>query len=419
MARVDVTAADPASPWNVQLYQVNLPLTAGSPVTVRFQARASQARSVGVAVNGTSFYLPSVALTTGWQTYSYTFTPTTALTAALTFNFAQATGAVWLDGVAVSQEGAAQPPAPSPTPTPTATPTPTPKPSPTPTATPAPSGSIMLGVTNHPAPWDMTALSQFEQHAGKGVAIVSYFIGYEPNNPPERDRLAAIQAQGKVPMITWEWHQTNLAGILTGKYDADARLWARELKAHGGPVLLRWGHEMNGPWYPWSVGVNGNTAPQYVAAWQRLRGIFQQEGATNVQWVWSPNIIDYGVPDFTPMYPGDAYVDWVGLDGYNWATLNPWRSFTQLFQPSYTVLTALTNKPLMIAEWGSTEQGGDKGAWLRSALATEIPTTFPRIKAVLYFNQNYQEDWRIESSENARRGFADGAASSVYRSSWP
>jgi hypothetical protein len=353
---------------------------------------------LGVAVNGTSFYRPSVPLTTSWQPFTFDFTSAaTTTSAALTFNFAADTGSVWIDGVTLSQGNATPPPTPVPT----------------------PPDSIMLGVTNHPAPWDMAALTQFEQDSGKGVAILNYFINYEPNNPPERHRLAAVQALGKVPMITWQWNQTNLAGILSGQYDADARLWAWELKAHGGPVLLRWGHEMNGPWFAWGLGTNGNTAPQFVSAWRRLHGIFQQEGATNVQWVWCPNIIEGNSPDFRPMYPGDAYVDWVALDGYNWATLYSWRTFTQVFQYSYTCITALTQKPLMIAEWGSTEQGGDKGAWLRSALTTEIPASFPRIKAVVYFNQNYEEDWRITSSENARRGYADGIASPIYRSTWP
>jgi hypothetical protein len=411
-ARIDVTSADPASPWNVQLYQKNLSVCANTPLTVSFLARASKGRSIGLAVNGTNYQVSGIALTTGWQSYSYSFTSTwTTAGAALTFTFAQDTGSVWLDAVAVttgSGSGSGS-----------GSGTQTPKPSPTPAPTPPPSGqSIYLGVTQHPAPWNMGALNQFEQDSGKKVAIVSYFIGYQANNPPERGALAAIQARGSVPMITWEWQQTNLSGILTGAYDNDARLWARELKAHGGPVLLRWGHEMNLPWYAWSV-TSSQSSQQFIDAWRRLRGIFQQEGATNVQWVWCPNIIDYGVADFTPMYPGDDYVDWVALDGYNWSPRYSWRSFTQLFQSSYATITRISNKPLMIAEWGSTEQGGDKGAWLRSALTTEIPTSFPRIKALVYFNQNYQEDWRIESSENARRGYADGIAGPLYRSSWP
>jgi hypothetical protein len=414
-ARVDVITADYHHPWYVQLYQGGLNVTAGTPVTITFVARADRTRTLGVAVSGTNFYQPAVALTSGWRQYSYSFTPGSSGAAALVFNLAQEPGSVWLDSVFFAIGGSApvSTPVPTPAPTPTAPPTPTP--------TPGSGSSIYLGVTQHPAPWDMNALTQFEDNSGREAAIVSYFVGFQANNPPERHRLQAVAARGAMPMITWEWWQiSNLGEVVSGRYDADARLWARELKSYGGPVLLRWGHEMNLTNYRWSVGVHGNTAQQYVEAWRRLRDIFRQEGATNVQWVWSPNIRGNGVPDFTPMFPGDADVDWVALDGYNWSTPVPWLSFTQLFRDSYNAITALSSRWLMIAEWGSAEQGGDKGAWLRSALQTEIPSSFPRIKAVVYFNQQYDgKDWRIESSENARRGYADGVASPIYRSSWP
>ena len=395
--QVDVSAATPAQPWQAQLFQRGLPLTAGTPVTISFQAKAAKPRPIGVALSGTDFQVAAMPLTTAWQTFRYTFTPSTTGTTALTFNFAQDTGAVWLDAAFFGPAPQARLAAPSAPPT----------------------DAIYLGVSQHPAPWDMTALDRFRQDSGRGVAILSYFVEFQAGTPPERSWLTAVQTAGAVPMISWEWKQTNLAGVLSGAYDKDARLWAWALRDYGQPVLLRWGHEMNFPGYPWSVGVQGNTPEQYVAAWQRLREIFWQEGADNVQFVWGPNIIGGAARDFTAMFPGEKYVDWIALDGYNWATLNPWRSFTELFRDSYATITALSSKPLMIAEWGSTEAGGDKGAWLRSALTTEIPTSFPRIRAVVYFNQNYQEDWRIETSPGAKAGYAAGVASPLYRSTWP
>lgn len=294
------------------------------------------------------------------------------------------------------------------------------KPAPTPEACPPPvlASTVYHGVTNHPAPWDMKALDAFETNAGKRVAVLSYFVGFVNNaHEPERDRLEAVRAHGAVPMITWQWGQlSSLSDVLQGKYDGGAVTWARVLKAYGGPVFLRWGHEMNLPNYRWSVGVSGNTAQQYVAAWRRLKGIFAAEGAGNVMWVWCPNVRGGTALDFVPMYPGDAYVDWLGLDGYNWGA--PWRSLTQTFADSYAAISALSQKPLMIAEYGCVEQGGDKGAWLRSALSSDIPS-LPRIKAAVYFNQNFERDWRIESSIAARSGYAAGVASNVYQAVWP
>ena len=101
-ARVDITATDVSSPWNLQFYQVNLPVTAGSPVTISFLAKASKGRPIGVAASGSSFYMPNVNLSTAWQQYSFTFTPSVSGTAALAFNFGAADGSVWLDAVSFS-----------------------------------------------------------------------------------------------------------------------------------------------------------------------------------------------------------------------------------------------------------------------------------------------------------------------------
>jgi beta-mannanase len=285
-------------------------------------------------------------------------------------------------------------------------------------APPQPTGSVYHGVTAPQSPWNMADLDAFEALAGKKTVICSYFIGWNANiYSLEQDRLDAIKARGAVPMITWQWAQiANLTEVINGTYDQSAIEWAQKLKAFGWPVLLRWGHEMNVPNYAWSVGKNGNTSAQFIAAWKRLRGIFVAQGATNVLWVWSPGVRGGNVKDFVPMFPGATQVDWLGLDGYNWNA--PWLTFTQVMQDSYNAITALTTtKPLMIAEWGCSDQGGDKGAWLKSALQSEIPA-MPRIKAVVYFNTPYDnQNWRIDSSPAASAGYAAGVAG--YRSVWP
>ena len=97
------------------------------------------------------------------------------------------------------------------------------------------------------------------------------------------------------------------------------RRWATQIKAWGKPLMLRFAHEMNGDWYPWSEGVNGNGAGQYVAAYRRVVTLFRSVGATNVTWVWSPNVAYPGSVPLSRLFPGDGYVDRTGLDGYNWA----------------------------------------------------------------------------------------------------
>ncbi|HLZ70227.1 MAG TPA: glycosyl hydrolase [Dehalococcoidia bacterium] len=191
---------------------------------------------------------------------------------------------------------------------------------------------------------------------------------------------------------------------------------------------------MNGSWYPW--GRNGaNTPEKYVAAWQRLHDLFSAAGATNVQWVWSPNVLDSDVGaatvPFEPYFPGDAYVDWLALDGYNFAP-SGWLWFKQLFGASYDRITALSARPLMIAEMASANEqpnqaaeGDTKAKWIADAFTDEIPHVYPRIRAVVWFNEDKTNleangnDWRIASSASAQRAFAAAVASSYYLSHWP
>jgi hypothetical protein len=210
------------------------------------------------------------------------------------------------------------------------------------------------------------------------------------------------------------------AMIAGGEYDAYIRQWAVAAKAWGHPLLLRFAHEMNGNWYPWATGsgdANGNTPAEFVAMWRHVHDIFTGAGATNVQWVWCVNVDDPGTTSFAEDYPGDAYVDWVALDGYNWGDDqgHAWQSLGQVFESSYNEVTALTNKPLMLGEVGSAEQGGDKANWIRQGFLTTIPTRFPLIKAVVVFDAAQERDWRVNSSPDSLAAFRQVVASSLYQ----
>jgi beta-mannanase len=224
--------------------------------------------------------------------------------------------------------------------------------------------------------------------------------------------LRQVRQRGATPMLTWEpWDHLGgrrqpdfrLGRLLAGAHDAHIRAAAQVLRDHGEPVLLRWAHEMNSDWYPWGKASGGRIAVDYREAWLRVWSIFHDEGATNVRWVWSPNIVD-GAAAFEAFYPGDRYVDWVGLDGYNWGGRR-WKSFTRLFAESYDRLVRLTSKPVMVAETACAE-GAGKAEWIRQALEQEIPQRFARIHAIVWFNQRKERDWRIDSSPESRKAFA-------------
>jgi beta-mannanase len=184
---------------------------------------------------------------------------------------------------------------------------------------------------------------------------------------------------------------------------------------------------MNGNWYPWASGVNGNTSASFIAMWRHVHDIFAKEGASNVRWIWSPNVDFAGATPLESLYPGDAYVDWVGLDGYNWGMVNgwtPWHSFTDLFGASYARITRLTNKPVIIGEMSSVESGApagqSKATWISSALGVELPNNFPRVRAFVWFDQNNggQRDWRIDSSPDSLAAFRAAIAAKTYSSTF-
>ena len=149
-----------------------------------------------------------------------------------------------------------------------------------------------------------------------------------------------------------------------------------------------------------------------MRAWRHVHDIFRAAGATNVKWVWSPNVVYSNSPPLAPYYPGDAYVDQVGMDGYNWGDYfsfwKAWMSFEEIFGPTIAQVRTFTSRPLMVAETASTELGGDKAAWIRDFFAAL--RRHPEVTGFVWFNQKKETDWRIESSAAARSAFAEGIA---------
>ncbi|HEX2027909.1 MAG TPA: cell wall-binding repeat-containing protein [Nitriliruptorales bacterium] len=250
-----------------------------------------------------------------------------------------------------------------------------------------------------------------EQRLGRTLAIDHHFYAWTDAFPGPLERWDV--EQGRIPLVTWEPWGTDLQSIASGAHDALIRQRAREVAAFGADVMLRLAHEMNGDWYPWSGDRNGGgtTGPQrYVAAWRRVHDLFEAEGATNAVWVWAPNHVD--VPQepwnqWTSYYPGDAHVDWVGIDAYNWGRSQPWSSWTalaDLIAPLYGDYAA--RKPLMVSETSSTEVGGDKAAWIAQA-RSDLKQRFPSVAGLVWFHVDKEQDWRIDSSTAAFSAFRD------------
>jgi hypothetical protein len=267
------------------------------------------------------------------------------------------------------------------------------------------------------APKNTAAWDLFERHAGKKVGVLNMGQDWASFDQAEVD---ASWAQGTTPMVTMGLADgVTLADIAAGKQDSAIRAWAKAAKAWAHPFFFAPWWEMNGGWYAWG------RSPDYVAAWRHFHDLVVAEGATNVTWTWVPNSI-WSDPesDPRPYYPGDAYVDWTGLDSYNWGR-NPaqpdrWLTPSQTIGPTLDLIEDVAAaKPFMVLESASSEYGGNKTEWIREMLNTYLPH-HPEVDAYLWFNWNFpkegkRSDWQIESSLPAQQAFREGIQNGIYR----
>ena len=282
-----------------------------------------------------------------------------------------------------------------------------------------------LGVVTVGTPGDLSEVSSLATRTGTRFDQVTWYVAWSGNADFPAADAARVKGMGAVPEITWEpWDPARgidqptyaLRRIASGAFDSYVSRWAKQVKAYGGPVVLRFAHEMNGSWYPWAEQVNGNSPGDYVAAWRHVVGVFARAKVTNVTWSWSPNLPYPGATALTSLYPGDSYVGRVGLDGYNWGTSQPWSTWqspAELFGPGVAELTALTAKPIHLEETASSELGGDKAAWI-SDLWTWLGQ-HPEVRGLTWFSLAKETDWRIDSSAGTLAAYAAGA--SAFRTS--
>jgi Glycosyl hydrolase family 26 len=277
------------------------------------------------------------------------------------------------------------------------------------------------------APTSAAVLGKFETDAGKQITMVNTGQSWGSFNPTTMNAAIAI---GAIPLVTMRLEGATLKEVIEGKQDATIRTWANAAKAFGYPFLFRPWWEPNGDWYSW--GRN----PEYVAAWRHFHDVVEEVGATNVTWAWVVNAI-WANPasDPTPYYPGAAYVDWVGMDAYNWGESplqsDRWLTAEESIEPTLDLLEALApGKPICICESASTEYGNggpteSKALWIHEMLDRYLPSR-PAIKAYLWFNWNDTKagteerfDWPIESSPAAQAAFHEGIQGTTFLSVLP
>jgi mannan endo-1,4-beta-mannosidase len=300
-------------------------------------------------------------------------------------------------------------------------------------ATPFPlRGKQFIGIMTTGGPYNFTDLDSFTAAVKHRPEVYEFSQGWALNQF-NRGVIEGVARRGMLPMISWEpWNYRResrsdalrgyqpayrLSNIIDGRYDKYITSWAEGVKGLGFTIAIRFAHEMNGYWYPWCVLANGNTIGQYVRAWRHVHDIFRKAGATNVIWVWSPNVVWNGSVDLAKLYPGNAYVNWIGLSGYYGTPgMFSYEDFDTIFDRTIAELRTFTRKPLVITETGATNTSGLMARYIIQ-MFRELPAHTSIIGVIWYEGFNVV-DWRVSDHPAAAAAFAGGFAKQRYQMSW-
>ena len=320
---------------------------------------------------------------------------------------------------------------PTTTPDPTSTPTPSASPSPEPTTTPTPTPEpttqrIMLGAWGGETaiqPLEATNwINSWQTNTGKGLAWYAIMSNFGSSSNPQPmtyiDDYKTLVQQGifKGLMYTWQpssdWNWDRPSGTVTsqiasGVYDTYIRQEAIRCKNADYPIIIRFGHEMNGDWAGW--GVNPTTFKQ---AWIKVVSIFHEENVNNVKFFWCANYADTGGRVFQDYYPGDEYVDYVGIDIYansdwNWW----WDPEVQIGNQFGNVYDTYPNKPFIIGEWGCT--GIISDAQNVEFVNGMFDAIEKRSRIVGLFHW-HAEDWKVDLYPQAFQAFKNRISNNLY-----
>jgi mannan endo-1,4-beta-mannosidase len=261
-----------------------------------------------------------------------------------------------------------------------------------------------LGVYEAGPPHDYQPVAQFAVAVGREPNLVGYYSGWA--EPFAASFAEENQHHGAVTVVQIDPTDTSIPAIAAGDYDDYLRSYADSVRNFGHPVVIGFGHEMNGNWYSWGYG--HVPASTFVAAWRHVVTLFRAEGADNVTWMWTINSdLTYTRP-VASWWPGAGYVTWVGIDGYY---VRPSDTFASVFGSTVDQVRKFTDKPVLLSETAVGPAAGQ---------AVKIQDLFRGMRqddtlGLVWFDiaqrqGTYRQDWRIENNPAAESAFRLGAS---------
>ncbi|GAA2239156.1 hypothetical protein GCM10010430_20430 [Kitasatospora cystarginea] len=274
-------------------------------------------------------------------------------------------------------------------------------------------GGRLFGVASDGAVGDLAPVNAFGAKAGHQPDIREYYQEWGDDFDPAGN--AKLWGNGQVPMLSWVPEQAPLARITSGGEDAYLTRFAQQVRSYRGPLVISFAPEMNGGWTAWGPG--HATAADFVSAWRHIHDVFRAQATTNVIWVWTPHVSDSGTPAaLRPYYPGDDYLDWVGLIGYYGP--QDGSDYRTLFTPTIRSVRSFSAKPLLIAETGVAE-GPRKVAQIDDLFAGAAASD--GMVGLVWYDLSRQwpgskqpTDWRVDSSPAAAAEVVKAAAAQKF-----
>ena len=256
-----------------------------------------------------------------------------------------------------------------------------------------------LGVFEPDIPNSYHQVSRFARTLGSRPNLVLDFTYW--NEPFVAAFARQAEAHGATVVIDMDPTGPSVAAIAAGKEDGYLDTYANAVRAFGGPVVISFGHEMNGNWYSWG---RTHTRPAvFVKAWRRIVTVFRGAGADNVTWLWTVNVTSAGGPAISDWWPGNSYVTWAGIDGY---LAERYLTFSNTFGPTISAIRKITAKPILISETAVGQLTGQ---------AAGIPGLFAGVArahllGLIWFDEAqsaglYGQDWRLEGHPAAEAAF--------------